>query len=122
LARPGGSSAFHFHCSQRAELVNEPSFSAKLAAGSRNTSVSISPAGLPPSSLGACQKVAVSTSVFSTITSHFSLESAATILGELGPVPTGFMPKETSPSGPGSSPPATFFFPRYMASNMYIQE
>ena len=34
FAWPGGSIAFHFHCIQRAELMNVPSFSAKPDAGS----------------------------------------------------------------------------------------
>ena len=33
--RPGGGTAAHFHCSQRAELTKVPSFSAKPAPGSR---------------------------------------------------------------------------------------
>ena len=45
-ASPGGSSAACFHCSQREELTNVPSFSAKHAAGSKNTSVAMSPGAL----------------------------------------------------------------------------
>jgi hypothetical protein len=71
---------------------------------------------------GAFQNTAVSVSWFSTITSHFSLARAATIFSELGPVPTGFIPNEMKPSGPGSLPPRRMECPRYMSSNMYAQE
>src|SRR6266545_2450349 len=91
LALPGGSVAFHFHCSQRAELVNVPSFSAKLAAGRRKTSVLMSGGGGPAYSLGAFQKIDVSVSTLSTTSIHLSLDSAATIFFESGPRPTGFM-------------------------------
>ena len=110
--------AFHFHCSQRAELVKVPSFSAKEAAGRRNTSVWIAEAGGGSYSGGAFQKIDVSVSTFSTTTIHFSLASAATIFFELGPSPTGFMPKVMKPSGPGSSRPARVEWPRYMSSKM----
>ncbi len=60
FASPGGSSAFHFHVIQRAELVKLPSVSAKPEQGSWNTSVSIFDESGPPYSLGAFQKVAVS--------------------------------------------------------------
>ena len=60
FACPGGSSAFHFHCSQRAELVKLPSVSAKPEQGSWNTSVWICEESGPPYSFGAFQKVAVS--------------------------------------------------------------
>jgi len=73
-------------------------------------------------SFGAFQKAAVSISTLSTTTSHFSLESALIILSEFGPIATGFMPKVRNPSGPDSSPPARFDFPRYMSSKRYIQE
>ena len=59
---PGGSSAFHFHCIQRAEFVKVPSFSAKPEAGSWKTSVWIFEASGVPYSFGAFQKVAVSMS------------------------------------------------------------
>src|SRR5207245_5409181 len=85
FACPGGSIAFHFHCIQRDELVKVPSFSAKFAAGSWYTVVWMSFGAAPPYSLGAFQKVAVSFSKFSAITSHFSFESAATIFGQFGP-------------------------------------
>ena len=52
FAWPGGSSAFHFHCSQRAEFVKVPSFSAKSEAGSRKTSVWIFEASGAPYSFG----------------------------------------------------------------------
>src|ERR1051325_5648145 len=122
LARPGGLSAAHFHCSQRAELVKVPSFSAKFAAGSRNTSVWIWDGGAAPYSGGDFQKIAVSVSTFSTTTIHLSLDRAATIFFEFGPRPTGFMPKVMKPSGPGSLPPARVELPRYMSSKMYIHE
>ena len=99
-----------------------PSFSAKFAAGSWYTVVWMSLGAAPPYSLGAFQKVAVSFSKFSAITSHFSFESAPTIFGEFGPTPTGFMPNEIKPSGPGSFPPARVEPPRYMSSKRYIQE
>src|SRR6266511_978725 len=122
LAFPGGCRAFHFHWSQRAEVVKVPSFLAKSAAGSRKTSVWILEASGPSYSLGAFQKMAVSVSTFSTTTSHFSFERAATIYSELGPSPTGFMPNVIRPAGPGSVPPAIVELPRYMSSKMYIQE
>src|SRR5215510_5673019 len=122
LAWPGGSIAFHFHWIQRAELVKQPSFSAKLEAGRRYTSVGICEASGVPYSFGAFQNAAVSVSTFSTMTSHFSLDRAATHLGELGPMPTGFMPKEMKPSGPGSLPPARVEPWRYMSSQMNIHE
>src|SRR6267143_4698738 len=122
LAWPGGSIAFHFHWIQRAEFVKQPSFSAKLEAGRRYTSVGICAASAVPYSLGAFQNEAVSVSTFSTITSHLSLESAAIHFGELGPIPTGFMPKEMKPSGPGSLPPARVAPCRYMSSQLYIHE
>src|SRR2546425_5554445 len=122
FAWPGGSIAFHFHWIQRAELVKHPSFSAKPEAGSRYTSVGICDASGVPYSLGAFQKEDVSVSTFSTITSHFSLERAATHFGEFGPIPTGFMPKEMKPSGPGSLPPARVELWRYMSSQIYIHE
>ena len=62
FASPGGSIAFHFHCSHRAEFVNVPSFSAKPEQGSWNTSVWIWDGSGPPYCLGAFQKVAVSIS------------------------------------------------------------
>src|SRR2546422_11506505 len=40
-AWPGGSTATFFHCAQRDEFTNAPSFSAKHAAGRRKTSVLI---------------------------------------------------------------------------------
>src|ERR1051326_8979404 len=122
LARPGGLSAAHFHCIQRAEFVNVPSFSAKFAAGRRKTSVPIWFAGGPPYSVGAFQKLAVSVSAFSTTTIHFSFDSAAIIFFEFGPSPTGFMPKVMKPSGPGSLPPTRIDEPLYMSSKMYIHE
>ncbi len=108
--------AFHFHCTQRAELVSVPSFSANRAAGSRKTSVWICAGLAPPYSCGARQNCAVSVSTFSTTTSHFSFASAASTLPVLGPVPTGFMPNAIRPSGPGSSPPARLDVPRSMSS------
>ena len=66
--------------------------------------------------------MAVSVSTFSTTTSHFSFESAAIIFFELGPMPTGFMPKVIRPSGPGSVAAGALELPRYMSSKMYIQE
>ena len=99
-----------------------PSFSANFDAGSWKTSVWIFDASGPPYSLGAFQNVAVSISWFSTTTSHFSFESAAIIFGEFGPIPTGFMPKVMSPSGPGSGRRRASSCPRYMSSKMYIQE
>src|SRR2546425_4535881 len=78
LASPGGSTAFHFHWTQRAELVNEPSFSAKFAAGSKKTSVLTSPDFLLTSAkISGVQNEAVSWPKFSATTSHFRLESAA---------------------------------------------
>ncbi len=102
--------------------MKEPSFSANVEAGSWKTSVWICEAAGVPYSLGACQKLAVSISWFSPTTSHFSFESAAIIFGEFGPIPTGFIPKVISPSGPGSLPPARSELPRYMSSKMYIHE
>ena len=61
-ALPGGSSAFHFHWSQRAEFVKVPSFSANPDAGSWKTSVGIFEASGVPYSFGAFQNVAVSMS------------------------------------------------------------
>src|SRR5471030_1719233 len=119
---PGGSSAFHFHCSHRAELVNVPSFSANPVAGRRYTSVRICEGGAPPYSFGASQNFAVSISTFSTTSIHLSLDMAAIIFLELGPRATGFMPKVMKPSGPGSFPPARIELPLYMSSNRYIQE
>ena len=78
--------------------------------------------GGPSYSAGAFQKIAVSVSTFSTTTSHLSLARAAIIFFELGPRPTGFMPKDKKPSGPGSSAPARLDVPRYMSSKMYIHE
>ena len=94
LASPGGSRAFHFHWAHRAELVKEPSFSAKLAAGRRKTSVLTVEGSIP----GAFQNWAVSVSKHSATTSHLSLERAAIILLEWGPLATGFMPKHSMPS------------------------
>src|SRR5262249_17144357 len=122
LASPGGSVSFHFHCSQRAELVNVPSFSANDAAGRRNTSVWIFDGSAPSYSLGAFQNCAVSVSWFSTTTIHFSLDSAATIFFEFGPSPTGFMPNVMKPSGPGSLPPARVACPRSLSSNLRLHQ
>jgi hypothetical protein len=109
LASPGGSIAFHFHWIQRAELTNDPSFSAKFAAGSRNTSVWTSSALLPTSAwMSSRQKAAVSCSKFSATTSHFSFDSAAIALRECGPLLTGFIPKLKKPS----------ISPRYIRSKM----
>ena len=54
-----------------------PSFSAKSAAGSRKTSVWICDAAGGSYSFGAFQNWALSVSTFSTMTSHFSFDSAA---------------------------------------------
>ena len=99
-----------------------PSFSAKSAAGSRKTSVWIFDASGGSYCLGDFQKIGVSVSTFSATTSHFNFASAATHFLEFGPRPTGFIPKEMNPSGPGSFPPTRVELPRYMSSQMYIQE
>ena len=75
LASPGGSTAFHFHWIHRAELTNEPSFSAKFAAGSMNTSVAPARAWRRSSAwMSSRQNAAVSCSKFSATTSHFSFD------------------------------------------------
>ena len=101
FASPGGSTAFHFHWIQRAELTNEPSFSAKFAAGSMNTSVATC-SGVPSlrAWMSSRQNAAVSCSKFSATTSHFSVPSAAIALRECGPFATGFIPKANRPSMP----------------------
>src|SRR5207247_4642025 len=96
---PGASRALYFHWAQRDELVNDPDFSAKLAAGSRNTSVLTSSVFLPARArISGFQNEDVSVSKFSATTSHFSCDRAKTIFRELGPLQPGFIQKSTSPS------------------------
>ena len=68
-----------FHCAQREEFTKAPSFSAKQAAGSRKTSVSIAAASalldsISPRALFAFQKLDVSVSKQSATISHFNLK------------------------------------------------
>src|ERR1051326_430162 len=99
-ASPGGSAALYFHCAQREEFEKDPSFSAKIAAGSRKTSVL-------GDSLATFQNCAVSVSKASAMTHQSSLESAPIIFSVLGPPATGFMPKSMKP----------WIFPAYIRSN-----
>ena len=72
----------------------EPSFSTDEAAGSMKTSVWMS-LGLTP---GRFQKMEVSVSHRSTVTSHLSLPRPVRALPESGPPTAGFIPMQTSPS------------------------
>ena len=99
-ALPGGSQALCFHWAQRDEFEKEPSFSAKIAAGRRKTSVWLG-------SIVTFQKSAVSVSKASAMTHQSSFASAAIIFSVFGPFATGFMPKSMKP----------LIFPAYMLSN-----
>ena len=86
-ASPGGSTAFHFHWIQRAELTNVPSFSAKFAAGSMKTSVCTSSVFRSTSArMSGRQNEAVSCSKFSATTSHFSFDEGGNRLARVRPV------------------------------------
>src|SRR5437870_13661667 len=93
FAWPGASRALYFHWAQRDELVNDPDFSATLAAGSRNTSVLTSSVFLPARArVSVFLTEDVSFSQVPPPTSPFSRAMAATIVRQLLPLQTGYSP------------------------------
>src|SRR5215468_5277617 len=91
-ASPGGGAPFQCHCSQRPELVSEPSSSAKQVEGRRITSVLIS--SLFTSLYGPkfFQNSEVSVASGSMITRNLRFESPLMIFALWGNDPTGLKP------------------------------
>ena len=80
--------ALYFHCAQRPELVNEPSFSIQWVVGRNRTSVATSAASIP----GARQNSEPVVGSGSMMTSHFSLDSDCAMRFESGPTATPWKP------------------------------
>jgi len=75
MASPGGSAPFQCHCSQRLELVSEPSSSAKQVEGRRNTVVWMSAVLTSLNSPKLRQNSLVSVCSGSMVTRNLSLDS-----------------------------------------------
>src|SRR5580704_15815109 len=91
-ASPGGSAPFQCHCSQREELVSDPSSSAKQLVGKRNTSVLICVGSTSLCSPKLRQNSLVSVASGSMITRNLSFARAAFILALLGAAARGLKP------------------------------
>src|SRR5215470_16703086 len=92
LASPGGVPPAQCHCSQRPELTNAPSSSAKQVDGNSNTSVLIFEESTSLCSPWFCQNLAVSVCKGSIETRNLSLESAVVISLRLGADSRGLKP------------------------------
>src|ERR1700722_1770631 len=88
----GGSAPFQCHCSQREELVSEPSSSAKQEVGNRKTSVLICAGSTSLCSPKLRQNSLVSVASGSIITRNLSFASATLSLALLGAAANGLKP------------------------------
>src|SRR5262245_11313346 len=92
LASPGAVPPGQCHCSQRLELVSDPSSSAKQVEGNWMTSVWISDESTSLNSPWFSQKRDVSVSSGSIVTRNFSFESEAVSLVLFGTASSGLKP------------------------------
>ena len=92
LASPGGVPPAQCHCSQRPELVSEPSSSAKQVEGSWMTSVWIAAVSTSLNSPWFSQNRDVSVSSGSIVTRNLSFDSASVIFARLGAASSGLKP------------------------------
>ena len=92
FASPGGEPAGQCHCSQRPELVSEPSSSAKQVVGSSITSVWIFAVSTSLCSPWFCQNREVSVCSGSMITSILSFDSESVIFLRFGNAISGLKP------------------------------
>ena len=95
LASPGGVAPAQCHCSQRPELVSEPSSSAKQVVGSSITSVWIDAVSTSLYSPWFCQNRAVSVCSGSMTTRNLSFDSAVVSFLRFGNDSRGLKPWQT---------------------------
>src|SRR5574342_425277 len=105
-ASPGGSAPRQCHCSQRPELVREPSSSAKQLEGRRKTSVLIFDGSTSLNSFTGRQKEAVSVDRGSMVTRYLSFDRPSVSLALSGTDARGLKPWQKYP----------FILPWYMSA------